>query len=174
MRNLPVSSIASVLVFLVAAAIRAENHPSTEENARVTLCVTKFRSIMQEEGMGFVNATTALAPHAAVTLVSRSGMPTLLVRRATKIEIEITAADASVSYRPLAVYFRPKLNGAKPRIDVDGKINFAHWVSPKGTLVIHDKYIHAGPDFNWEFFVIIQRVSDGEIGIVDPEIVNEN
>jgi hypothetical protein len=174
MKKFLVGSVASTLLICGAAyvALAHENPPATE-NAQVTFTVKQFRSLSSPSDNGYIDALTALAPHPAVTLADEDGLPTLHVKRAVNIEISVDSADGTESYTPLGVYFEQRTDGPNVKKDPDGKINFAQWRSNNGTVVINNKFIHQGRDGRYEFFVIVRRASDGEIGIIDPAITND-
>ena len=174
MKKILVGSLASALLICGAAYVALANeNPNSTENAQVTFTVKQFRSLSSPADHGYIDAITALAPHPAVTLVDEGGLPTFHVKRAVNIEISVDSADGSESYTPLGVYFEQRTDGPGAAKDADGKINFAQWRSNNGTVVINNKFSHQGRDGRYEFFVIVQRASDGEIGIIDPSIENE-
>ena len=175
MKKILAGSLASALLICSTAYVALANeNPTAAENAQVTLTVTKFRSITSLADHGYVDATTALAPHASVTLVDEDGMATHRVKRAVNIEITVGSADASESYTPLGILFQQRVDGAAVKKDPDGATNFDQWRSDNGTVVMRHKFINKGRDGHYEFFVVIQRASDGEIGIIDPDIETEN
>lgn len=157
----------ALAVTLAAAAFCFAQTPP--ENARVTLTVTNFRVMKSLTSPQYVDATTALAPHSAVSLLDRNGIPALRIKAAVNIEIAVASSDPAESYRALAVYFRQKPNASTVVLDPDGAINHSSSFSPSGTLVMHHNFVLGGNDGYYEFFVLIQRVSDGAIGLIDPE-----
>jgi hypothetical protein len=142
-------------------------------NAQVMLTVDRFRPMKSLANPEFVEATTALAAHEAVRLIDRDGMPTLRVKRAVDIEIGLASNDPAESYKPLAVYFRQKTSAATAQSDPEGRANFTQAVTPKGTLVMRHNCVLRGPNGHYEFYVLIQRVSDGAIGLIDPDVETE-
>ena len=158
-----IGSLVSVLVAGAAAcaAFAAEN-PAAPENAHVTLTVIRFRGLWSSTDNGYVDAMTDLAPHAAVTLVDQGGMPTLRVKHAVDIEIAVDSADPAESYTPLDVFFQERADRPDVKLDPDGRINFAQWLSNNDTVVINNRFVQKGRDGRYEFFVVVRRDSDGE------------
>jgi hypothetical protein len=136
--------------------------------------VTDFRTLTSLVNPQYVDTTTALTPHDDVTLSTPGGVPTLTVKQPVSLEIGLASSDTNESYRPLAVYFRQKTDAATVNLDPDGLINFTQSLTAIGTIVIHHSCKLRGHDGHYEFFVLIQRVSDSAIGLIDPEIETEN
>ena len=141
-------------------------------NALVSLTVTRFRPMKSLASPDYVEASTGLAAHEDVTLVDRAGVPTLRVKRPVNIEIGLGSADPAESYRPLAVYFQQKTSAATVKSDPLGEANFTQSLT-RGSLVMRHNCVLRGPNGHYEFFVLIQRVSDGAIGLIDPEVETE-
>ena len=163
----------SAALIIAALASSATAFALDDENAQATLTVTQFRSMNPVANTDFIDTTTALAPHPAVSLVNVAGMPTFRAKRAHNLEITIASADGKETYRPIGVFFRQKKDRPIVRADAEGWINFAWTISAAGTLVIQHKFLQRGDDSRYEFYVLVQRVSDGAIGVIDPEIQNE-
>lgn len=142
-------------------------------NAQATLTVDQFRPMNSLVTPSYTAETTALAPHADVTLVTPKGIPTFRVKRPVSVEISLASADPTESYRPLGLFFRQKTNPSTTVPDPDGLINFTQSVTSKGTVVFHHSCTLTGDNGNYEFFVLIQRVSDGVLGLIDPDIETE-
>jgi hypothetical protein len=143
-------------------------------NAQVNLKVVNFRAMHSLTNPEFVEATTALAEHDdSVSLVDRSGMPTLRVKRPVDIEIHLASADPKESYKPLALYFRQETDPNTKRKDPEGRTNFTTSLTPKGTVVMRHNCLLRGPDGRYEFYVLIQRASDGAVGLIDPGVETE-
>lgn len=140
--------------------------------AQLTLTVTTFRSSASLSERIFVDAATSLAPHPAVTLVDREGLPTLVVGQALDVEVSVDSADPSESYRPIGILFEQQADASGAKTDPAGAANFTQWPTNQGRIVIRNKYVHTGAHGQYEFFVVIQRVSDGAIGIIDPGMDN--
>lgn len=163
----------SAALIIAALAASATAFALDDENAQATLTVTQFRSMNPVANTDFTDASTALVPQPAVTLVNVAGMPTFRAKRAHNLEIKIASADGNETHRPIGVFFRQKQDRLIGRADAEGRINFAWTISAAGTLVIQHKFIQRGDDSRYEFFMLVQRVSDGAIGLIDPDINSE-
>lgn len=100
-------------------------------------------------------------------------MPTFICREVVDFEIALASADPHEAYVPLAVTFQQNGNIVGEKRDSSGALNFERLVSPTGKLLFRNKWLIIGDEGQYEFFVLIQRVSDGQIGIIDPGMVNE-
>lgn len=157
---------------LASAATPAFSADTALPPALVTLTVTHFRSATTIDERTFVDASTSLAPHAAVKLEDRRGLPTLVMSQAVDVEVAVASADPSESYRPLGVFFTQEPNASGVKTDHDGSRNFTQTPSETGTIVINNRFLQTGADGQYEFFILIQRASDGAIGIIDPGMDN--
>jgi len=153
-------------VLLSTAIVSAQ----TAETAKVTLTVTNFRPLFSQAENRYVDATVSMAPHGSVSLADRNGMPTFTCKGAVDLEIAVASADGIESCRPMAITFQQIGNVAAADKDVAGEQNFARLASTNGKLLFRNKALKRGEVGRYEFFVLIQRVSDGAIGIIDPDI----
>lgn len=169
MKKLFVTLLACVALLNAPFAVAQTPEPT----AQVTITVTNFRVMKSLTNLEFVDTTTALAAHPSVTLFDRNGMPTFRVPKAVGFEITIASAVSGETYRPLALYFRQKTNANTTVSDPDGLINFTQALTPDGKITFQHKYLLTGNNGNYEFFVMIQRVSDGAIGLIDPDVETE-
>lgn len=118
-------------------------------------------------------ATMTVSDHPRVYI--RPGQPERLriKRGGATIRLKIEPDD----YYPIGVAFQLK-DGQANRNQQDriGLLNFesSHMPMDKQTLLITDRFKDADSDDLYKFSVIIQRVMDGEIGIIDPDIVHES
>jgi hypothetical protein len=165
------AGVALGVALLTGASALAQ---TPEENAQVTLTGVNFRPLKSLTTPDYVDITTAMPPHTAVALYDKNGMPTFRVKRALSFEINIASFNSSESYRPLAVYFKQKTNAATTAVDSDGQINFTQSVLPSGKLLFRHNCVLRGDNGNYEFFVLIQRVSDGVVRLIDPDIETES
>ncbi len=161
-------------LLLSAWALSTTALGADQDAAQVTLTITQFRPMNPVANTDFVDATTELVPHSAVTLVTIAGMPTFRVKRAINFEIRLASAQPGESYRPLGVIFRQKTDRAISQPDPAGLRYFASSITANGTLVIQNKFLQRGDDGRYEFYVLVQRVSDGAVGMIDPDIDNQN
>lgn len=153
---------------LLACASTAIAHAA--ETAKVTPPVTQFRLLTAFAENRYVDATTSLAPHATVTLVNRVGMPTLVCKDGVDIEITVASADPSENYIPLALTFQQYGEITGEKRDKSGAVNFERLQANAGKLLFRNKAVHRGEGGRYEFFILVQRVSDGAIGLIDPDI----
>jgi hypothetical protein len=165
-------ALVSALLGSVPAAFAQTNE--TTANTQVTLTVTQFRPLSFTGKMPFVDATTALAAHPSVTLVDQGGMPTLVCKQAANIELSVVSADPSQTYIPVAVSYL-QLGAPTPETqDPFGNLNFEQISAQAGKLIFRNKAINRGGNGQYEFFVLVQRVPDGSLGLIDPIIVTDN
>ena len=165
-----VKFITGVLLLCGALASKVQAAPPAEKNAQVTLTVTQFRSVTGKPTPGYVDTVTTMVPHPDVTLIDVNGMPTFDTKRACNLEIRIASADANESYTPLAIIFEQRTTGSEAKTDANGWRNFEQSPAKNGNIIIKNKALLKG---DYEFFILIQRTSDGSIGIIDPGIRNQ-
>ena len=143
--------------------------------AEVTFIVVKFRPVtVANQGTQYTDATMTLAPHPLVSVTGIETDATLHPTAPVDFEIKIVSADSKETYIPLGVVFEQKAPRNGVKTDPRGNINFAPARPNGSTLLFHDQFARKGPEYNYEFFVIIQRGSDGAIGVIDPIIVHDN
>lgn len=144
--------------------------------ARVTLTVTQFRSLTSgTDDSRWTDANVSLAPHSAVTLIGNGGpsaLATFKVRGAVAFEINVVSAAPAERYTVLGVTFEQKPDAQGRKSDPKGRLNFGPATVAGATLkfphLAHAKSIGR----SYEFFVVVQRASDGAIGVIDPAIEN--
>ncbi len=135
----------------------------------------KFRPVtISNDTTQYTDAITTLADHPLVSITGPSTDATLHPRGAVDIEIKIASTDPSESYIPLGIIFEQKQIGSSQRQDPHGKTNFGHVVLNGSSLTVHDSFARIGKEYDYEFSVVIQRGSDGKIGIIDPGMVHDN
>lgn len=145
------------------------------ETAQVTLTVTKFNPINPTGEIRLVDYTASMKPHSRVSMVDRAGMPTFICKSAIDFEVTIASTDGE-TYRPLAITFQQYTDGVPAdKKDVAGHANFERLAqaTPANAISFRSKAARTGPAGRYEFFVLIQRVSDGAIGLIDPYIEND-
>ena len=144
----------------------------TESPAQVTLSVTQFRDIRATTaGTRWTDARASLTAHPSVRMSGEPEYATFHVKGAVDIAISVTSASSAESYVPIAIVFQQKTPGDPTKADTDGRRNFSAATLNGSTLTVRNRCDLRG--VRYEFFVVIQRVSDGAIGIIDPEIENE-
>jgi hypothetical protein len=101
--------------------------------------------------------------------------PTIFVSLggAVSFEVTVTAAGGAIDlYYPIGIAFAA---GNKARIkkrDVDVHDNFAQTYVDGTSLFFTDYYLPTTYEASFKFSVIIQRASDGKVGVIDPGIVH--
>lgn len=143
------------------------------KTAHVLLTVTHFRSLTAPGEDRYVEATTTLAPHDKITLVDHDGMPTLVCPETVDIELTVASATPGEDYVPLSVSFQQRGDIQGDKRDKTGALNFERLPATAGKLLFRNKRLIRGSEGRYEFFVLIQRMADGAIGLIDPGIVNE-
>ena len=143
--------------------------------AQVTFTVVKFRPVtVANPGTQYTDATISLAAHPLVTLAGSATDAVLHPTAPVDFEIKIESADPRESYTPLGIVFEQNAPAKGAKTDPQGKINFGPGRLNGTTLLVHDHFARKGPEYHYEFFVIIQRGSDGKIGIIDPGILHDS
>lgn len=168
--------LAPLLAFslFASAQVAAQGaEPIRAVPASVTLTVTDFPDCIGSDGLPYVEASMALARHPDVRMTDRDGLATLVVKRAVKIDVSVVSADPDESYKPLGIVFVQYPNAAGGLTDPDGTRNFTVSSRPGGVWEILDHAIDRGDNGRFEFLVVVQRASDGAIGVIDPGIETE-
>lgn len=142
------------------------------EVAKVTLTVTQFRPLTSLAENRYVDATSSLEPHATVRMEVRDGMPTFICKEAVDFEITVASSDSNETYVPLAVTFQQLGEFSGSKRDKSGAINFERLPAAASKLLFRNKMLLHRLEGSYEFFVLIQRASDGVLGLIDPTIVN--
>lgn len=153
-----------------------KNKSSTNGPAEVVITVTEFRPVLSPELRGARDTDYTMKmkrPHPRVSLKD----DTLVVKApgaAVRLTIAAPAKD-KIKYYPAGITFvredSEKLDEARRlgrpdllqrRIVIDGQ-----------TLTFSDRFKKGAGNVLYKFSVIIQRGSDGAIGIIDPGIEND-
>ena len=165
-----------VLTALVAVLpVSAEARPKAAAPAQVTFTVVNFRTVTEAQASTqFTDATMQLAEHPLVTLTGTPADGTLVLSGPVDLEIRIVSEDGKETYKPVGIVFEQKAKVAGERADRHGRRNFSAAVLKESSLVVRGHFLDRNPEASWEFSVIIQRGSDGAIGIIDPGIENDN
>lgn len=164
-----------VLAALVAVAPAQAARPEARNApAQVTFTVVNFRTVTEAQpSTQFTDATMALAEHPLVALTGTPADGTLVLSGPVDLEIRIVSEDGKETYKPVGITFAQKAKIAGERADRHGRRNFSAAVLKESSLVVRGHFLDRNPEANWEFSVIIQRGSDGAIGIIDPGIEND-
>ena len=132
----------------------------------------------------FVDVTANLAFSTASCVLDLSGNPPPGVTQPAGPNTRIEVSDVSKlifrfepAFKPVDIMFA-QTSGTT---DDDGRSNFASRIRQQRAgawrLVVVDLLNDGGPagtaNFaKWKFFIAIQRIADGKIGIIDPEVSN--
>ncbi len=142
----------------------------------MTIAVTKFRGVLAD-------ATTRGGRGTAYVLKVASDDPRVMIkgddiyvrRPGGTLRFTIASSDRQ-RYYPVGVAFVRE--GARSSSDEQrlGFLNFPEELTRMAgrTFLITDTYKDDVPCLRYKFSVMIQRGSDGKIGIIDPGIVHEN
>ncbi len=93
--------------------------------------------------------------------------------------IQFSFADAAgnndPTYIPIGIYFDEASTDAT-QSDPQGLADFP--TCNIGTDVNGSRYMQVGiadvdPDLHWEFYIVLQRTTDGKLGVIDPKIRNQ-
>jgi hypothetical protein len=152
----------------------------TRQPAEVLISVTKFRDVL--------GATAAASrsgrqtdyrmrmknehPHVCV-----EGDRVCVMRPGAPIRFTVDAADGEQEkYFPVGITFVRGDSGGEGDEQRLGLLNFLQKnTHAKGrSLSIVDSYQDSAKGTRYKFSVIVQRGSDGKIGIIDPDIIHED
>lgn len=165
-----------VLAALVAV-IPAQAARSGGRNApaQVTFTVVNFRNVTEAQPTTqFTDATMQLAEHPLVSFKGTPADGTLVLSGPVDLEISVVSENGEETYKPVGIVFEQKAQADRQCTDRHGRRNFAPAVLKDASLVVRGHFVDRNPEANWEFSVIIQRGSDGAIGIIDPGIENDH
>ena len=171
---------ASPLQSKIAARVNAQIEKALKP-AEVILTVnpSKFRNIFRVKGSGKSRNTVAkmkmtIKHHPRVQIYPK--FPDSLVIRPKGATIRFTIQPRN-QYSPIGIAFN-KIKGRPHRKQRDriGSLNFQTSQMPRDrhTLLITDSFKDKEQDDHYKFSVIIQRMKDGAIGIIDPDIIHEH
>ncbi|MBK8474783.1 MAG: hypothetical protein IPL39_00330 [Opitutaceae bacterium] len=164
--------LAALVAVLPAQAARPEGRKAP---AQVTFTVVNFRTVTEAQpSTQFTDATMQLAEHPLVTFKGTPADGTLVLSGPVDLEIRVVSEDGKETYKPVGITFEQNVKASGKRSDRHGRRNFAAAVLKESSLVVRGHFLDRNPEANWEFSVIIQRGSDGAIGIIDPGIENRN
>lgn len=166
----------ALLVACAAVAARAADSQA-ESPARITLTVTQFRPVTGGTGeTRWTDANITMLPHRAVRLEGDGGSAALAkfrVRRAANFQIEVVSANPGERYKALGVMFEQKFVAEGKASDAHGQLNFEAGAANGSTISFKVRHDPRCTGNRYEFFVVVQNVTTGEIGIIDPEVENE-
>jgi hypothetical protein len=142
--------------------------------AVVDVTVNEFRDIFEASGVGPLERGT---PH---SMAMRQGHPQVSIDSYGNIAIKPYGATlefvVSEGYYPIGIAFK-LLSGVTNPDDEErlGQLNFSQLrVRPENhSLSVTDEFKDLEGDNRYKFSILIQRGSDGQIGIIDPGIVHQ-
>lgn len=163
-----------VLAALVAVAPAQAARPEARNApAQVTFTVVNFRTVTEANPTTqFTDATMQVASHPLVTMSGTPADGTLVLSGAVDLEIRIVSEDGKETYKPVGIVFEQNAKASPKRSDRHGRNNFSAAVLKESSLVVRSHFLDRSPEAHWEFSVIIQRGTDGAIGIIDPGILH--
>ena len=140
---------------------------------QVILTVTRFNNVLRAgRPTSFVMKLARSHPLAMI-----DGDTLYIKKPGTPIRFTLTTGDGTRErYYPLGISFvRANAKKASDALRL-GFINFPErdTHTDEQMLLIDDVYKDAAYPVNYKFSVMVQRGSDGAIGIIDPEIVHED
>ena len=158
------------------------------EPVDVTVWVKKFANIfgtnIEQDGRittCFLDLPEAARVHKRVTLTTeKSGEQKLWIRQGGAIlRFTLRTRTPHESFFPLTIAFN-QLNSSGTglsKFDVTGRRNFSfdsmRVSSTVNSLTITDRFKDRGQPNKYKFFLVIQNLNNGQIGIIDPGIEHE-
>jgi hypothetical protein len=158
------------------AATVSTRTPKLQDMAVVKLTVTGFRDIFSPTSKKQNRLTgyqMELVPDTAGKV--RRDNDTIFVKRpGAMIRFEIASSQKEETYYPVGIMFlrkTPRPTNVSERLGLN---NFDRLPSPNAqSLIINDHFSPSGVGDRYKFSIIIQRGSDGTLGIIDPGIEHE-
>ena len=145
-------------------------------SAPINLTVGTFRDITTTTDTprwSTVSALEAVSTPGQDRVTVPTGTTKLIVSGSGLIDLVFTILSSDTStYTPLGVWFL-QTSGTE---DPHGVANFSLQGITSSTITIRNLHVNSGPATarrKWEYYLVIQR-QDGKIGIIDPDIENEN
>lgn len=147
-------------------------------SAPINLTIGTFRDITTTTDTprwSTVGTLVAVATPGQTRVTVPSGTTKLIVSGNGTIDLVFTIlppANDTSTYTPLGVWF-VQTSGTQ---DPHGVANFSLQDITGNTITIRALHANSGPAsarVTWEYYLVIQR-QDGVIGIIDPDIENEN
>ena len=142
--------------------------------AKINLTVTQFRDINTTPD----NPRWSTASPPVITdnangkvEISATNPDVIIVHGPAAIDLEFTILPAG-QFLPAGIAYKQVAGATDPK----GKKNFDLGTLAGNTITIRDKLVdkgNSGSAPRWEFFITIQD-STGALGIIDPDIENEN
>lgn len=144
--------------------------------AKINLTVTTFRDINTTPDTprwtAIANPVITDSANGKVKIVDPEVPMKISVVGPASINLEFTILPAGV-FVPAGVAFIQQAGTGDPQ----GKKNFDLGQLTATTITINDKFSPPQPQGSktrWKFFLLVQEVATGALGIIDPDIENEN
>jgi hypothetical protein len=159
--------------------------------AHVTFRVIHFQDVLNPDPPAMESMSLGKnSPHNAQCTTHRMSMPkkhpqvsidpkdpdTLIIKRkGATLLFKITPDD----YYPVGITFTMGKGKGEPTVSDQKRLGILNFAQLKmrpdeRSLQVTDHFKVIGRDHRYKFSVIISRVKDGVIGIIDPSIVNES
>jgi hypothetical protein len=144
--------------------------------ATLTFTVNNFKSLVSGQGImtsggSGADVTVSLSPATGTDVsVASDGSVTVGGSGAQVINLLAVQANTSSYYHPVGLVFK-ELSGSG---DPSGVSAFGNYSRGGGNnnyqLTVTDT---PNSDASWEFYILIQNVSTGDFGLIDPKITNQ-
>ena len=141
----------------------------------MTIAVTKFKDVLADRAAGGTEYVMELAKPDARAAIK--GDDIYVKRPGALLRFTIASAGADKKqYFPVGVAFVREGDDNTSDEHRLGHLNFpqAHTRLDGRTVVVNDSYKAEARRVRHKFSVVIQRGSDGRIGVIDPGIIHEN
>jgi hypothetical protein len=160
------------------ATIQSTKTTSSSTPAEIKMTVTRFKDVLASASSGTARGTgyemKLSAEHPSVSI---KGDVIYVKSPGAGLRFTMAAAPGDrESYYPIGIAFVRAGKGNTSDEQRLGFLNFAQRdTRPEGrSLAITYRYLDDPKDVRYKFSVVIQRGSDGRIGIIDPAIEHDN
>jgi hypothetical protein len=143
----------------------------------VIITVTRFKNVLapdaSRKGPGTDYTMKLRAKH---PLAFIKGDNLFIKRPGAAIRFTLASSRGKATYYPVGITFVREDEGSTSDVQRLGLLNFPQGlIRPDGpALTITDSYRDEARCVRFKFSVVIQRGSDGAVGIIDPGIVHED
>lgn len=160
------------------ATTQSNKATSSSTPAEVRMTVTRFKDVLATASSGTARGTgyamKLIAKHPSVAIL---GDVIYVKSPGAGLRFTLAAAPGDrENYYPIGIAFVRAGKGNTSDEQRLGLLNFAQRdTRPEGrSLAITYRYLDDPRDVRYKFSVVIQRGSDGRIGIIDPAIEHDN
>ncbi|HUR59604.1 MAG TPA: hypothetical protein VM029_17935 [Opitutaceae bacterium] len=148
------------------------------EAALITLAVTTFREIATtKEARRYCAVKTKFSGHSMVKKTGEDGNPTFRFAGRANLRVLVTNGRAGSKERfiPVGIAFKQRRNDRSDLNDSSDPIGQGNFYREEmdlkeGSITIRNRFEDPG---TYEFFVLIQKLSNGALGLIDPGIEND-